>query len=109
MTMEFLYRSATPAYKGSHAQPARAAGFFSRLGVVGGSATPAYQTVAGANAKASAPARSWWRPFAVTPSYRTATPCVDHVAPGEPAPDGSDGDAETEAECAERAMQVVIL
>ena len=84
--MEFLYRSATPAYKGNQAQPNQRTGLLAGLGTgLGGGATPAYRTVAGANAQASGPARSWWRAFAVTPSYKTAAPCAeDHVAPGEP-------------------------
>ena len=108
--MEFLYRSATPAYKGSHAQPTKPTGLLAGLGTgLGGGATPAYRTVAGANAQASGPARSWWRAFAVTPSYKTAAPCAeDHVAPGEPSPDGGDGEAGPAGEC-DPALQVVIL
>jgi hypothetical protein len=112
MTMEFLYRSATPAYKGSHTQPAQSTGPLAGLGAVlgGGGATPAYQTVAGASAQAPAPARSWWQAFTVTPSYKTAEPCAaDHVAPGEPSPDGEDGDAGPEGECDDPGLQVVIL
>ena len=108
--MEFLYRSATPAYRGNQAQPNQRTGLLAGLGPgLGGGATPAYKTVAGANAQASAPARSWWRAFAVTPSYRTAAPCaVDPVAPGEPSPDGEDGGADAAGEC-DPALQVVIL
>ena len=108
--MEFLYRSATPAYKGSQAQPNQRTGFLAGLGTkLGGGATPAYKTVAGANAQAPAPARSWWRAFAVTPSYKTAAPCaVDPVAPGEPSPDGGDDDAGPAGGC-DSALQVVIL
>src|SRR5262249_13401584 len=111
MTMEFLYRSAIPAYKGTHTQPTQSTGLLAGLGsVLGGGATPAYKTVAGANAQASAPARSWWRAVAVTPAYKTAAPCeADPVAPCEPSPDGGDGDAGPEGECADQAMQVVIL
>ena len=108
--MEFLYRSATPAYKGIPAQPTQRTGLLAGLGsTLGGVATPAYKTVAGASAQAPAPARSWWRAFAVTPSYKTAAPCAtDTVAPGEPSPDGGDGEADPAGEC-DPALQVVIL
>jgi len=110
MTMEFLYRNATPAYKGSQAQPNQRTGLLAGLGsVVGSGAAPAYRTMDGASAQAPASSRNWWRAFAVTPSYRTATPCTDHVAPGEPSPDGGDGDEEPAGGCSETAMQVVIL
>ena len=102
--MDFLYRSATPAYKGSHAQGAKPAGLLAGFG----SATPAYKT-AGARAHASAPARRWWQVLAVSPSYKTAAPCpVDHVAPGEPSPDGTDDDAGPAGGC-DQPLQVVIL
>lgn len=108
--MEFLYRSANPAYKGSHAQPARPTGLLAGLGALRGSATPAYRTAARASAQAPAPTRSWWQAFAVTPSYKTAAPCaVDYVAPGEPSPDGGDDDAGPAGGCDDSAMQVVIL
>jgi len=111
MTMEFLYRKATPAYKGSQAQPNQRTGLLAELGsVVGGGATPAYKTPDGARAQAPASSRSWWRAFAVTPSYLTAAPCTaDHVAPGEPSPDGENGDEDPGGGCSEQAMQVVIL
>lgn len=98
--MDFLYRNA-PAYKGSNAQPVQRTGLLAGLGTLGGSAAPAYRTVPGVSAQAPAPARNWWRALTVTPSYKTAT-----VAPGEPYPDGGDGD---EDECADSALQVVIL
>ena len=109
--MEFLYRNATPAYRGSQAQPNQRTGLLAGLGsVIGGGATPVYKTHGGASAQAPATSRSWLRAFAVTPSYKTAAPCAaDHVAPGEPSPDGDDGDADPANGCAEQAMQVVIL
>ena len=108
--MEFLYRNATPVYRGSQAQPNQRTGLLAGLGsVVGGGATPAYKTLDGASAQASAPSRNWSRVFAVTPSYKTAAPCADYVAPGEPSPDGEDGDEDPEGGCSEPAMQVVIL
>jgi hypothetical protein len=111
MTMEFLYRNATPAYRGSQAQPNQRTGFLAELGsVVGGGATPAYKTRDGARAHALASSRSWLRALAVSPSYKTAAPCTaDHVAPGEPSPDGEHGDEDPAGGCSEPAMQVVIL
>jgi len=109
--MEFLYRSATPAYRGSQTQPTQPTGLLAGLGsVLGSGATPAYKTVAGASAQASAPVRSWWQAFAVTPSYKTAPPYdADHGEPCAPSPDDGDGAAEPARGCAEQAMQVVIL
>jgi hypothetical protein len=105
MTMEFLYRNA-PAYKGSQAQPTKRTGLLAELGsTIGGGGMPAYRTLDGASAQAPASSRSWWQAFAVTPSYKTA----DHVAPGEPPPDGGDGDEAPAGECSETATQVVIL
>lgn len=108
--MEFLYRSAIPTYKGSQAQPTKPTGLLAGLcSVLGGGVTPAYKTVDGASAQAPATAPSWWRVFAVTPSYKTVTASeVDRVAPAEPSPDGGDGEAGLAGEC-EPAMQVVIL
>ncbi len=108
--MEFLYRSATPAYRGSQAQPNQRTGLLAGLGsVIGSSATPAYKTLDGASVRAPASSRSWLRVFAATPSYKTAAPCTaDHVAPGEPSPNGEDGDEDPAAGCAP-PLQVVIL
>jgi len=112
MTMEFLYRSATPAYKGIPAQPKQRTGALAGLGsVLGGSATPAYKSLDGASVRAPASSRRWWQAFAVTPSYRTAAPCAaDQVAPGEPSPDGDNGDSDADPErgC-DPPLQVVIL
>src|SRR5262249_8995172 len=115
--MEFLYRIATPAYKGSQAQPTHTTGLLAGLGaVVGGAGAvvggggPAYRTAADASVHTPAPARSWWQPFAVTPSYKTAAPCaVDSTDSCAPSPDDGDGDADPASGCAEQAMQVVIL
>ena len=109
--MEFLYRNATPVYRGSQAQPNQRTGLLAGLGsVVGSGAMPAYKTLDRASAQAPARSRGWWQAFAVTPSYRTAAPCAaDHVAPGEPSPDGNDGDEDPAGGCSEPAMQVVIL
>jgi hypothetical protein len=109
--MEYLYRSATPAYKGNHAQPSKPTGLLAGLGsVMGGGATPAYRTVVDASAHAPAQARSWWQAFAVTPSYKAAAPCMaDASDPCASSPDDGDDDADPERGCAEQAMQVVIL
>jgi len=109
--MEFLYRSANPAYKGFHAQPARPTGLLAELGaVLGGGVPTAYKTVTGVSAQAPTRGRSWWAAFAVTPSYKTAAPCAaDDVAPGEPSLDGEDGAAGSTGECSDSAVQVVIL
>jgi hypothetical protein len=111
MTMEFLYRNATPAYRGIQAQPNQRTGLLAELGsVVGGGAAPAYKTRDGARAQAPAPSRSWMRVFAVTPSYKTAAPRpADRDDPCAPCPDDGDGDADPAGGCAEQAMQVVIL
>jgi hypothetical protein len=108
MTMEFLYRNAHPVYRGSQAQPAQRTGLLAELGsVVGGGATPAYRTVDGASVQTPASSRSWWRVFAVTPSYKTAPPCdADPVAPGEPSPEG---DEQPAGGCSGSETQVVIL
>jgi hypothetical protein len=108
--MEFLYRNATPAYKGSHARPTRT-GLLAGLGsVLGSGARPAYRTVTGANAQASAPARSWLRAFAVTPSYKTAAQCAAAPAdPCAPSPDEGDDNTEPACGCDDQPMQVVIL
>src|SRR5262245_49746642 len=111
MTMEILYRNASPAYKGSPKQPTQRTGPLAGFGaMLGGGATPAYRAVAGARAPVPAPARSWWQSFAVTPSYKTAVSCAAvPIAPGEPSPDGGDGDEDAADGCPEQAMQVVIL
>ena len=105
--MEFFYRNATPVYQGSQAQPAQRTGLLAELGsVVGGDATPADRTVDGSSVQAPASSWSWWRVFAVTPSYKTAAPCdADPVAPGEPSPESE----EPAGGCSESEMQVVIL
>ena len=106
--MEFLYRNATPAYRGSQAQPTQTTGLLAGLGAaVGSGATPAYKTLDGASAQAPASSRSWWRSFAVTPSYKTAAPCAADSC--VPASDDGDGAADPTPGCAEQAMQVVIL
>ena len=108
--MEFFYRHATPVYKGTQVQPTQPTGLLSELGAMLGGATPVYKNLAGASAQAPTPSRSWLRAFAVTPSYKTAAPCTaDHVAPGEPSPDGENSDEDPAGECSEPAMQVVIL
>ena len=70
--MDFLYRNATPAYKGTKSQPAKS-GLFSGLSNLLGGATPNYKTVEQRGAQASTPARGWWQAFVTTPSYKTAS------------------------------------
>jgi hypothetical protein len=109
--MEFLYRHATPAYKGSHAQPTKPTGVLSGLGsVLGGGATPAYKTRDELSARAPMSTRSWLRMFEVTPSYKTAPPRpADPTDPCAEAPDdGADG-AATACGCDEPMTQIVIV
>lgn len=108
--MEFFYRNANPAYRGSQAQPTQSNGLLAGLGSVVGGGAPAYRSVTGASAQAPASARTWWRALAVTPSYKTAPPCGS-VFSGSctPAPDDGDDDADPAQGCPDQAMQVVIL
>jgi hypothetical protein len=108
MTMEFLYRNAAPAYRGSQAQPTQRTGLLAELGsVLGSGGTPAYKIRDGARAQAPATSRSWLQAFTVTPSYKTAPRVVDIPDPCPPCAD--DDDADPERGCADQAMQVVIL
>jgi hypothetical protein len=111
MTMEFLYRNATPVYGGSRTRSTQPTGLLAGLGsLFGCGATPAYKTVTGPSAQAPAPVRSLFQAFAVTPSYKTAPPPpADPADPCAPCPDEGDGDAEPADGCDGQAMQVVIL
>jgi hypothetical protein len=111
MTMEFLYRNATPVYGGSRMPPTQPTGLLAGLGsLFGCGATPAYKTVSGTSAQAPAPVRSLLQAFAVTPSYKTAPPRpVDIEDPCEPPPDDGGGAADPANECDDQALQVVIL
>ena len=82
--MEFLYRNATPVYKGIHPQPNTSF----PMGIVSSvfaSGTPCYRTACSNGASAPEPARSWWRAWNLTPVYKVASTCVE--APEEPAGD----------------------
>ena len=107
--MEFLYRSATPAYKGIHPQqgsssvPSR---IVSSL-VAGG--TPSYKTASCNGVPAPAPARSWWQALIPTPVYKTAPAvCVDE-ADVSPADGGTAANADGCVNANDQAPQVVIL
>jgi hypothetical protein len=108
MTMELIYRNATPTYQGSQTRPQP--GLLSGLGsLFGCGATPTYKTVDGESAQAPKSCRSWWQVFAVTPSYKTAAPSEDEVE--RDAADPGNGDVAAEPACgrADQATQVVIL
>ena len=105
--MEFLYRNATPSYKGMNVQPRATSGLFASL--LGG-ATPSYKTVDGNRAYAQASSRSWWQAFVTTPSYKTAPMTVQAAQSCQAPADNGGGEAETRCVCApEDATQIVIL
>jgi hypothetical protein len=107
--MEFLYRNASPVYKGVQPQQASTSlpsGMMSCLFA----GTPSYKTARGKSASAPVPARSWWDAWNPTPVYKTVSTvaCVDEsgVSPDNgDAPDdaGGCGDA------GDQAPEVVIL
>jgi len=107
--MEFLYRNATPAYKGMHPQQGSSSfpsGMVSSL-FAGG--TPSYKTAICNGASSPASARSWWQALIPTPVYKTAAAaCID-----ESAVSPADGDAANNADgcvnASDQAPQVVIL
>jgi hypothetical protein len=107
--MEFLYRSATPAYKGIHPQQGGTSfpsGIVSSL-VAGG--TPSYKTAIcnGASVPASKP--SWWQALIPTPVYKTApAACVDESAVS-PAEGVTVANADGCVNASDQAPQVVIL
>ena len=74
--MDFLYRTASPSYRGCEAQPTPArTGFFAGLWCsLFGSATPTYRTKGTTGAPASAAPRCFWEAFPATPSYQTPPP-----------------------------------
>ncbi len=107
--MDFLYRNAAPAYKGTKAPPQGRNGLLSGLfcNLLGGR-TPSYKTLDERGAQASTPARCWWQAFVTTPSYKTAPPHAN----GEAATtaESGDGAAELDSECApDEAPQILIL
>ena len=103
--MDFLYRNATPGYKGTQPQPKN--GFLSGLlGNLFGGGTPSYTTLDSRGAQASTPTRSWWQAFVTTPSYKTAL--YADGSDSSSAPDDSrEAEADQDSEC--EVNQVVIL
>lgn len=68
-----VYQSGKAAKKFAAAtQPAATNGLSGLIGSLFGSAAPAYKTVSGRDAKASAPSKGLLSMFAVAPSYKTA-------------------------------------
>jgi len=106
--MEFLYRSATPAYKGIHPQQVSSS-FPSRIvSSLFARGTPRYKTASGNGASAPEPARSWWRAWDLTPVYKTAPARVE--ASEVPADDtGAAASADADVNASDQAPQVVIL
>ena len=88
--MELFNRNA-PAYTSGKASkvaaatpPAATSGLSGLIGSLFGSATPAYKTRGGRDAKAPAPSKGLLSMFAVAPSYKTAqTAAVAEQAPLE--------------------------
>ena len=78
--MDFLYRTAAPAYRGCSPQPQqRSTNILSGLWcyLFGSGSAPSYRTKGGKNGAAAPTAqRCWWQAFPATPSYKTA-PEVD--------------------------------
>lgn len=107
--MEFLYRRATPAYKGIHPQQGSStfpSGIVSSL-VAGG--TPSYKTAICNGASAPASARSWWQALIPTPVYKTASvACVDE-SEVSPADGGTAANADGCVNANDQAPQVVVL
>ena len=107
--MEFLYRNATPVYKGINPQQASTSLPSGIMNSLFASGTPSYKTARGSGASALTPARSWWRAFDPTPVYKT-TPaaCVDE---SEVLPDMGDAAANAGGcvTASDQAPQVVIL
>ena len=106
--MDFLYRNATPGYKGTQPQPQVKNGPLSGLfcNLLGGR-TPSYKTLDARGAQASTPARCWWQAFVTTPSYKTALRSADGSVSSSTPDDCRE--AETDQDCPCEATQVVIL
>jgi hypothetical protein len=94
--MEFLYRTATPAYRGCPPQPKQRTGLLSGLGcyLFGGGSAPVYRTKGDLNGSAGQVApRCWWQAFPTTPQYKAA-----------PAPDPVDAPSGASCECPEEPV-----
>ncbi len=73
--MEFLYRTAPPAYRGCSPQPNPRTGLLAGFwcNVFGGGSAPVYRTKNGqSGAAAPAATRCWWQAFPATPQYKAA-------------------------------------
>jgi hypothetical protein len=84
--MEFLYRTATPAYRGCSPQSKQRTGLLAGLGcyLFGGGTAPTYRTKHGTNGAAAPTApRCWWQAFPTTPSYKAAPPIDLDTAPDD--------------------------
>jgi hypothetical protein len=108
--MEFLYRNATPAYKGIHPQqvsPSIPAGIVSSLF---GGGTPCYKIANGNGASAPTSARSWWQALIPAPVYKTASVAACVLEPEVPPDDGgATGNGDGCVAASDQAPQVVIL
>lgn len=94
-------------------QPTATSGLSSLIGSLFGSATPAYKTLAGRDAKASAPSKGLLSMFAVAPSYKTAhMAALVEEAPLEidaVADAGDPGDDDDGAVCLRVTDEIVLL
>lgn len=117
--MDFLYRNATPSYRGMNVQPQAPSGLFAGLlGNLLGGNVPTYRTVDGRRASAAS-STSWWQALTLTktPSYKTAPSITESPATANevvlrcdaPIEDSLDPDATTCVCAPEDATQIVIL
>ena len=98
--MEFLYRTAAPAYRGCSPQPKQRTGLLAGFwcNVFGGGSAPSYRTKDGKNGAAAPTApRCWWQAFPATPQYKAAPSVGLGTAPDDGAAcEGSEEDVTTE-------------
>ncbi len=117
--MELFTRN-SPAYKSGRVsklaastQPAATNGLSGLIGSLFGSATPAYKSLAGRDAKASASSKGLLSMFAVAPSYKTAQmAAIVEEAPLEIDAVADDGDPEVDdggAVCLRVSDEIVLL
>jgi len=84
--MEFLYRTAPPAYRGCSPQPKPRTGLLAGFwcNVFGGGSAPSYRTKNGrSGAAAPVATRCWWQAFPATPQYKAAHSADLATAPDE--------------------------